>query len=67
MHSAYMHLTSYTLETSDIEGMTPGASLRMYVHGNVPVKFKVKDKTYSVTLQDVKHAPNTPNNIISIG
>ena len=58
---------SYTLETSDIEGITPDASLRTYRHGNVPVEFKVKDKTYSVTLQDVKHAPNAPNNIISIG
>jgi len=56
---------SYTPETSDIEGITPGASLRMYGCGNVVVEFKVKDKTYSVTLQDMKHAPNAPN-IISI-
>ena len=34
---------SYTPETSDIEGITPGASLRTYGHGNVPVKFKVKE------------------------
>jgi len=61
------HFESYMLETSDIEGITPGASLRMYGRGNVPVEFKVKNKTYSVTLQDVKHVPNAPNNIISIG
>ena len=58
---------SYTAETSDIEGITPGASLRTHGRGNVPVEFKVKDKSYSATLQDVKHAPNAPNNIISIG
>ena len=58
---------SYIMETSNIEGITPGASLRTCGHGSVPVEFKVKDKIYSMTLQDVKHTPNTPNNIISIG
>ena len=62
-----MDFESYTPEASDNEGITPGASLRTYERGNVLVEFKVKNKTYSVTLQDVKHAPNAPNNIISIG
>jgi hypothetical protein len=33
----------------------------------VAIGFKVGEKVYSITLKDVKHAPDSPNNIISIG
>ena len=59
--------TSYSEEPSMIEGITPGAVLRTHGRGMVTIEFKVKDKIYSTTLRDVKHAPKAPNNLISIG
>lgn len=58
---------SYSDEPSEIEGITPGASLKTRGRGTVAIDFKVNDKVYSVKLNDVKHAPESPNNIISIG
>ena len=54
---------SYVEELSIIEGITPGAVLWTHRRG----EFKMHDKIYSVTLCDVKHTPNAPNNLISIG
>ena len=58
---------SYSEEPSEIEGITLGASLKTWGWGTVAVDFKVNDKAYSVKLNDVKHALESPNNIISIG
>ena len=33
----------------------------------VTVEFKAKNKIYLTTLRDVKHTPEVPNNLISIG
>jgi len=52
-------------ETLYIEGIM-GTSLRTCGQGSISIEFKVNNKVYSVTLQDVKHPPNTHNNIISI-
>jgi Pol polyprotein, beta-barrel domain/GAG-pre-integrase domain/gag-polypeptide of LTR copia-type len=58
--------TSYS-EASEIEGITPGATLQTRGRGSVAVEFKIEDRTYSVVLNNVKHAPDSPNNLISIG
>ena len=57
----------YLAEPSTIEGITPGAVLQTHGRGTVTVEFKAKNKIYSTTLRDVKHAPEAPNNLISIG
>ena len=54
-------------DPSEIKGITPGASLKTYGHGTVAVKFKVNKNIYSISLHDVKHAPEAPNNLLSIG
>ena len=46
--------TTYKEESSEIEGIMPGASLRTQGCGKVTVEFKVNSKTYSVNLQDIK-------------
>ena len=50
-----------------IEGITPRAVLQTHGQGTVAVEIKVKNKIYTTTLQDIKHAPDVPNNLISIG
>ena len=57
----------YKDESSQIEGITPGAVLKRDGQSTVPLKFKINKTIYLVTLTDVKHAPAAPNNLISVG
>ena len=54
-------------DPSEIKGITPGISLKTCGYGTVAVEFKVDKKIYSISLYDVKHAPEAPNNLLSIG
>ena len=38
-----------------------------YGHDTVAVEFKVDKNIHSIILHDVKHAPEAPNNLLSIG
>ena len=35
--------------------------------GTVPMQFKVSTSTFNIQLKDIKHAPEAPNNLISVG
>ena len=50
-----------------IDGITPGAPLKTHGRGTVPLEFKVGTNMFTVILNDVKHAPEAPNNLLSIG
>ena len=56
----------YLEVTSEIEGLTLGATLGTKGIRTVALEFKVNNKIYSITLKDVKHGPEAPNNILSI-
>ena len=58
---------SYVDKLSIIKGIAPGAILQMHGCDTVTIEFQVQSKVYSVSLQDVKHTLNAPNNLISIG
>ena len=58
---------TYSEGSSEIAGIVPGASLKTKGRGSVTLEFKVNEKVYSVVLRDVKHAPEAPNNLISVG
>ena len=49
----------------EIEGITPEPPLRTHGQGTVAVEFKVNKKVYTVKLNNVKHAPDALNNLIS--
>ena len=57
----------YSEVTSEIEGIMPGATLRIKGTGIVTLKFKVINKIYAITLKDIKHALEAPKSILSIG
>jgi gag-polypeptide of LTR copia-type/Pol polyprotein, beta-barrel domain/Integrase core domain/Domain of unknown function (DUF4219)/GAG-pre-integrase domain/Zinc knuckle len=59
--------SAYTTDSTVIDGITPGASLRTQGRGTVPLEFKVGTDIFTIKLNDVKHAPEAPNNLISIG
>jgi len=59
--------TEYMEMASEIEGITPGAALQTKGNSSVGLDFKVNHKIYSIMLIDVKHAPQAPNIILSIG
>ena len=59
--------TNYAEELLEIEGISPGAVLHMQGQGLVHIEFKVSAKINTIELCDVKHMPDTPNNLISIG
>ena len=59
--------TNYAKEPSKIEGISPGAVLHMWGQGLVHIEFKVGTKINTIELCDVKHTPDAPNNLISIG
>ena len=42
-------------------------SLRTQGRGIVPLEFKVRTNIFTVKLKDIKHTPEVPNNLISIG
>ena len=58
---------TYSEDPSEITGIAPGASLKTKGRGLVILEFKVDEKIYAITLRDVKHAPEAPKNLISIG
>ena len=57
----------YSDVTSKIEGIMLGATLRTKGTGMVALEYKVNNKIYFITLKEVKHALEAPNNILSIG
>jgi gag-polypeptide of LTR copia-type/Pol polyprotein, beta-barrel domain/Domain of unknown function (DUF4219) len=59
--------TSYIAKPSEIEGISPDAILRTHSHGSINMEFKIGAKMNTVELCDVKHAPDMPNNLISMG
>ena len=59
--------TNYAKELSEIEGISPSAVLHTWGRGLVHIEFKVSAKVNTIELCDVKHAPDAPNNLISIG
>ena len=68
-----MHITrsrsnvmNYAKEPSEIEGISPSAVLHTWGQGSVHIEFKVSAKVNTIELCDIKHAPDAPNNLISI-
>ena len=57
----------YMADSTLIGGITPGAPLKTHGRGTVPLEFKVGTNTFTVTLNDIKHAPEAPNNLLSVG
>ena len=58
--------TNYAEELSEIKGISPSAVLHMWGQGLVHIEFKVGAKINTIELCDIKHAPDAPNNLISI-
>jgi hypothetical protein len=54
-------------DPSEIDGITPGITLKTFRHGTVLINFTVGTTTFTVKLTDVKYAPDAPNSLISIG
>ena len=59
--------SSYMADSTMIDGIMPGAPLKTHGRGTVPLEFKVGTNTFTITLNDVKHALEAPNNLLSIG
>ena len=58
---------NYAKELSKIKGISPSAVLHMQGQGSVHIEFKVGTKINTIELCDIKHTPDAPNNLISIG
>jgi transposase InsO family protein len=61
------HFSEYHDEPSQVEGIVPGTMLQVLGWGTVPLEFKVGSETYTIALKNVKYAPSSANNLISIG
>ena len=59
--------TTYIESPSEIEGITPSAVLHTRGRGSIHMQFKIGTKTNTIELCDVKHAPDAPNNLSSVG
>ena len=59
--------STYTSDSTIINGITPSTSLKTQGRGTVPLEFKVGNNIFTVKLNDVKYVPEVPNNLIGIG
>ena len=59
--------SSVQMQPSEINGIAPGTTLHVKGFGSVELGFRINGVTQNAKLTDVKYAPESPNNIISIG
>ena len=61
------HFIEFKADPSEIDGITPRSPLKTLGCGAIQMEFWTSDCTFTVRLMGVKHAPDVPNNILSIG
>ncbi|HEV7736915.1 MAG TPA: reverse transcriptase domain-containing protein [Chlamydiales bacterium] len=57
----------YQTAASEVEGVVSGTMLKVKGHGSIFLNFRVGKKVHKILLNDVKHAPDATNNLLSIG
>ena len=61
------HFIEFNADPSEIDGITPGSPLKTLSRRTIQMEFQTGDHTSTVRLMGVKHAPDAPNNILSVG
>ena len=61
------HFIEFNADPSEIDGITPGSPLKTLGCGTIQMEFQTGNHTSMVRLMGVKHAPDAPNNILSVG
>ena len=61
------HFIEFNADPSEIDGITPGSPLKTLSHRTIQMEFRTGNHTSMVRLMGVKHAPDAPNNILSVG
>ena len=61
------HFIEFKAAPSEIDGITLGSLLKTLGHGTIQMEFRTSNHTSMVRLMGVKHTPDVPNNILSVG
>ena len=61
------HFIEFKANPSEIDGIIFGSLLKTLSRGAIQMGFWTGDRTFTVRLTGIKHAPDVPNNILSVG